>query len=181
MCANFSNSRLSQCYFVYFFQPWCLTLHVGSGLSDKSHLLLPRGVGGTICMIAGGLGLGDWLEKHKHSMERLVIMDIWNMGRTILPSFLNGGNGNVVDTQLFRGTSSYKIRHFFIWFFIKYMGAHYQDGKYAFFVSVFKVTWSHNEPSESQTKNAQLTSAIRKVMGLPCFNCKLAQFSKINI
>ena len=37
------------------------------------------------------------------------------------------------------------------------MGAHYQDGKYAFFVSVFKVTWSHNEPSESQTKNAQLT------------------------
>ena len=48
------------------------------------------------------------------------------------------------------------------------------------FLAVFIVTWVQNEPSESREKNTQLTSIPRRVMGLHCFYCKLAQFKTIN-
>ena len=64
-----------------------------------------------------------------------------------------------------------------------YMGQIYQDGKKAFFVSLFvsfhgdlESKWAIVEPR----KNTQLTSTPRTVMALPCFYCKLAQFKTIN-
>ena len=64
-----------------------------------------------------------------------------------------------------------------------HMGQNYQDGKYFLFVSllsVFIVTWSQNEPSDSWEKSTQLTSTLWRIMALPCFYCKLAQFKTIN-
>ena len=65
-----------------------------------------------------------------------------------------------------------------------YMGQSYQDEKYAlsFFniLSVFMVTLSQKESSESQTKSTQFTSTLRRVMELPCFYCQLIQFNTVN-
>ena len=48
------------------------------------------------------------------------------------------------------------------------------------FFSVFILTWSQNEPPESRKKTTQLTSTPRRVMGLHCFYCKLAQSKTTN-
>ena len=36
-------------------------------------------------------------------------------------------------------------------------------------LSVFKMTWSQNEPTESQTKHLQLISTLKRVMDFSCF------------
>ena len=47
------------------------------------------------------------------------------------------------------------------------------------FLSVFIVTWSQNEPLKSREKSTQLTSTLRRVIALPCFYFKFAQFKTI--
>ena len=62
------------------------------------------------------------------------------------------------------------------------MGENFLSGKKplpeSLFVSFLRDLES-NEPSEIRTKNTQLTSALRRVMAMACFNCKLAQLNTI--